>query len=460
MLTVWGQKRRGACDGVPRRDFLRAGVLGLTGLGLSDVLRLRAAASAGGQAAPNRKSVILYWLDGGPTHMETYDPKPEAPAEYRGMFGAIETSAPGIRVNELLIEHAKVMDKVSLIRSMHHNHGDHFAAAHWMLTGYLGSNANALDPQYPAAGAIISKVLGPKVAGLPPYVSVPYSATIGLRPGYNSAAYLGVAHDPFDVNADPSAESFQVQNLNLPDALSLERLDDRRGLLDNLDRIRREADQSGLMNGMDRFSQQAFDMVMGERARRAFDLASEDPRLRDRYGRDSYGQSALLARRLVEAGVTFVTIHNGGWDHHWDLESGMKSRLPSMDRSIATLIADLDERGLLDETIVLVMGEFGRTPRLNDGGNGGPPGSMGTPGRDHWGNVMSLLIGGGRIRGGQVVGASNAKGEFPAERPIKPADLLATLYHLLGVDLKLHFYNRAGRPVPINNDGEVIHELV
>lgn len=459
MLTIWGQPRKGRCDGVSRRDFIKAGSLSLAGLSLGDALRSRAAANAAGGPS-NGKSVILYWLDGGPSHLETYDPKPEAPAEFRGMFSTIATSMPGIRINELLVEQAKVMDKVSILRSVHHDHGDHFAAAHWMLTGYLGSNASNLDPQYPSAGSIIAKLRGPNRPGLPAYVAVPYSATIGLVPGYNSGAYLGVAYNPYPAGGDPNDPGYKVPNLDLPGELHLPRVGDRHSLLSSLDRIRREADRSGLMNGLDAFNQQAFQMVTGEAARQAFDINAEDPRIRDKYGRNTYGQSALLARRLVEAGVTFVTIHNGGWDHHWDLESGLKSRLPSFDQSVGALIDDLDQRGMLDNTLVLVMGEFSRTPRLNDGGNGGPPRSKGTPGRDHWGNVMSVLIGGGGLQGGQVVGASNAKGEFPAERPLLPADVLATVYHVMGIDMTGHFVNRAGRPVPINNNGSVIHELL
>ena len=376
--------------------------------------------------------MILYWLDGGPTHMETYDPKPEAPAEYRGPFGAIETSAPGIRVNELLVHHAQQMDKVSLIRSMHHNNGDHFAAGHWMLTGYHGSTAADLDPQYPSMGAVITKIKGANKPNIPAYVAVPYAATIGLRPGYMSAAYLGVAYNPFDAG-NPNQNNYKVKNLHLPGDVTLDRIGDRKALLGSLDRLRRDADDQGLMKGLDSFNQQAFDMLTGEEARRAFDIDKEDPRIRDRYGRHTYGQSALLARRLVEAGATFVNVHNGGWDHHSNIEGGMKSRLPSMDQSIGALIEDLDQRGMLDDVIVCVMGEFGRTPRVNGGA-----------GRDHWGNVMSVLLGGGGLTGGQVIGASNAKGEFPAEQPIKPADVLATIYRTMDIELETNFVKPRG----------------
>jgi hypothetical protein len=460
MLTVWSDRLTRACDQLPRRDFVKAGLLGVGGLSLADILRSRAAATAAGQTTSRPKSVILYWIDGGPSHLETYDPKPHAPSEYRGMFGSIDTNVPGIRINELLVEHAKIMDRMSILRSVHHNHGDHFAAAHWMLTGYLGSNSTNLDPVNPSVGSIIAKLRGPNASGMPSYVGIPQAMSVGIQPGYFSGAYLGVAYNPLPSGGDPNDANYKVPNLDLPGGLTIDRLGDRRHLLSTFDRMRRDADASGVMNGLDSFNQQAFEMVIGEAARRAFNIHEEDPKVRDRYGREHYGQCALLARRLVEAGVTFVNIHNGGWDHHWDLESGMKSRLPTMDRAVSTLVADLDERGLLDDTLVVVMGEFSRTPRLNDGGNGGAPRSMGAPGRDHWGNVMSVLIGGGGLKGGQVVGASNSKGEAPAERPLTPADVLATIYQVVGVDLNLSFNNRAGRPIPINNSGSVITELL
>jgi hypothetical protein len=459
MLTIRGHLASSRCDGVHRRDFIKVGALSMAGLTLADALRARAAANAAGRPG-NDKAVILYWLDGGPSHLETYDPKPLAPAEFRGPFDSIETSAPGVRVNELLVEQAKVMHHCALLRSVHHDHGDHFAAAHWMLTGYLGSNASNLDPQYPSVGSIVAKLRGPNRPGLPPYVAVPHAATVGLVPGYMSAAYLGVAFNPYNAGGDPNEPGYRVPNLDLPGELNLSRVGNRKSLLGSLDRIRREADRGGLMGGLDSFNQQAFEMVTGEAARRAFDINAEDPRLRDKYGRHSFGQSALLARRLVEAGVTFVTVHNGGWDHHWDLEPGLKSRLPTFDQSVGALIDDLAQRGLLERVMVIVMGEFSRTPRMNDGGNGGPPRSKGTPGRDHWGNVLSVLLAGGGIQGGRVVGASSPKGEYPAERPLLPADVLATVYHLMGIDLSAHFVNRAGRPVPINNYGQVIEELL
>ncbi len=447
MLNVWRPVRSRNCNGCSRRDAIKIGSLGLGGLMLSDVLRARAA--AGTNAAIADKSVILYWLDGGPTHFETYDPKPEAPAEYRGPLGTISTNVPGIQLSELLVEHAKVMDKVSLLRSVHHDNGDHFAAAHWMLTGYHGSNAANRTPQFPGGGAIVSKVCGPRRPHVPAYVAVPYSMTVGIRPGYNSGTYLGPQFDPFNAGSDPNRANFAVPNLNLPNQVTLDRLSDRRTLLASLDQLRHEIDTSGAIDGIDKFNAEALEMVTGATAQQAFDIAAEPDEVRDRYGRNTYGQSALLARRLVEAGVRFVTIHNGGWDHHANIEAGMKSRLPSMDQSLGVLIADLAERGLLDDTIVCVMGEFGRTPRVNPGA-----------GRDHWGNVMSVLLGGGGLAGGQVVGQSNSKGEYPAERPLTPADVLATIYKVLGIDLETKFVNLAGRPIGINNYGQPIAELL
>jgi hypothetical protein len=279
-------------------------------------------------------------------------------------------------------------------------------------------------------------------------VAVPYSRTVGLGPGYNSGTYLGATFNPFETGGNPNDKNFTVRNMNLPNDMTIERLGDRRSLLNSFDRLRRDVDHDGIIDSADRFNSEALEMVTGAAARQAFDINSEDPKVRDRFGRNTYGQSALLARRLVEAGVRFVTIHNGGWDHHSQIENAMKSRLPSMDQSIAALIEDLSQRGMLDDVMICVMGEFGRTPRVNGGA-----------GRDHWGNVMSVLLGGGGLAGGQIVGASNSKGEYPAADPMKPADVLATIYHQLGINLETSFLNHAGRPIPINNYGKPIRQL-
>lgn len=447
-----------SCDGPSRRGFLKAGVLGLSGLALPDLLRAEAAAKATQQGSGGGRalSVILVWLDGGPPQHETYDPKPDAPIDFRGPLKAMGTCVPGIQISELLPEHARLMDKMSLIRSMHHNNGDHFAAAHWMLTGHLGSNAVNLAPQRPSAGSIITKLKGPRQPGMPAYVGLPNTHSVGLSPGYHGAAYLGVAHNPFSADGDPNSDGYHVPNLTLPAGLTTERFDGRRGLLGAFDQARHDVDSSGLMDGLDRFGQEAYAMVTSSAAREAFDIRKESPRLRDRYGRHTWGQSALLARRLVEAGVRFVTLTYSGWDFHSSLETGMHRVLPVLDAAVATLVDDLSTRGLLDSTVVLVMGEFGRSPRLN---KLGVPGSDPIPGRDHWGEVMSVLVAGGGFAGGKVIGSSNARGEVPRDRPVTPADLLVTLYRQMGIDPETSFVDRSGRPSSIGSNGRVINEL-
>jgi uncharacterized protein (DUF1501 family) len=444
------------CDGVSRRGFLKVGSLGFTGLTLADALRAGASASNGTGPSVPAKSVILIWLDGGPPQHETYDPKPEAPAEFRGPLKAISTAVPGVQVSELLPNHARLLDRVSLIRSMNHGNGDHFAAAHWMLTGYLGSTAVNLAPQYPSVGSIIARIKGAKKPGMPAYVGLPNTHSVGIAPGYHGSAYLGSAYNPFNADGDPNSESYRVPNLTLPSGVDSGRMDSRRGLLGALERTRRAFDSSEIATGFDRFEQEAFSMVLGERAREAFDLRKEDPRLSDRYSRHQWGQSALLARRLVEAGVRYVTLTFGGWDFHSSLDRGMHSVLPILDATVGSLIEDLENRCLLDSTIVIVMGEFGRTPRMN---KTGVPGSDPIPGRDHWGNVMSVLVAGGGFARGQIVGASNSRGERPKNQPVSPQDLAVTLYHQLGIDPETMFANHLGQPIKIGSNGRVISEL-
>lgn len=428
--------------------MLRVGALSLGGLTLADTLRAEAAAKREG-ASGRKKSVICFWLDGGPTQHETWDPKPEAPKDYKGPYDAIQTSAAGIRICELWEKTAQVFDKLSVVRSVHHNNGDHFAAAHWMWTGYYGSSAARLEPVYPSVGSIITKTKGPNRPGMPAFVSIPYAMTVGRRPGYQSSAFLGVASNPFDAGGDPNSRNFQVRNVQLPGGVDRDRAVGRKSLLSQLDRVRRDADHTGLMEGIDAFNQQAFDMVTGREAARAFDIKKEDPRLRDQYGRNSIGQGALLARRLVDAGVTFVTVHSGGWDNHSNVQGTLKNHASRLDPAISTLVSDLDQRGMLEDVMILVMGEFGRTPKVN-----------GSAGRDHWGNVMSVILGGGGLNSGVVVGASDVKGASPAKRAVKPAHVLHTVYKQLGIDTRISHVNRAGRPIPILSEGEALGELI
>ncbi len=449
------------CDGLSRRSFLQIGMAGMGSLGLADILRASQGSAAGGGPAATKRgtSVILLWLDGGPSHIDTYDMKPDAPAEVRGIWSPIRSNVPGMEMTELFPLQARIADKFSVLRSMHHNNGDHFTGGHYMLTGKGGVSGAANAGKHPFIGAAAVKMTGARQAGMPAHVAVPHAMSIGLRPGYFGGNYLGKQYDPFDTGGDPNGATFKVQNLTQVPGLDLPRLQNRRSLLSAMDNLRREIDGSGALEAADKFDTQAYELVTGKRAIDAFDISKESDQVRDRYGRHSWGQSTLLARRLVEAGTTFVTVHSGGWDHHWDLQKGYHRNLPMIDQMTSALLEDLSARGLLDTTMVLLCGEFGRTPKMNDGGNGGPAGSMGTPGRDHWGNALSVLIAGGGVKGGRMIGTTDARGERPKDRPLKPGDLHATIFQVLGVDRNLAFNDFSGRPTRVIEEGEVIHEL-
>ncbi|MBL9171676.1 MAG: DUF1501 domain-containing protein [Verrucomicrobiales bacterium] len=445
------------CRGISRRSAIKAGFSGVLGLSLADLFRLRAE----GGARRNSKSVILLWLDGGPSHLETYDPKPEAPSDYRGPWGAIETNVPGIRLSEMVPEQAKLADKLVFVRSLHHNTGDHFAAAHWMLTGRFGSTDADKPQKFPSVGSYVSRIQGPKSAGMPAYVGLPSAESVYLFPGYQGAAYLGPAYNPFDANIEQrylgAGHGPAIQSPRWLAELSADtqRLQSRVELLHDLDQLRRDVDASRTMETLDRYQQQAVDFVLNTRARDAFDLEKESAKTQDRYGRGPWGHYALMARRLVEAGVSFVTVDMPHWDDHANIKDGHGAKVPVMDRAAAALISDLSDRGLLQDTLVLVMGEFGRTPKINQG----LPGNT-IPGRDHWGDAFSVMMAGGGLRGGQVVGSTNSKGEFPVERPLTPADILATVYHVMGIDPRQTFLDHTGRPVPLLDQGEPIREIV
>jgi uncharacterized protein (DUF1501 family) len=455
-MRIQAKKTSAYCDGHSRRSFLQVGMAGMGTVGLPQLLRAKEAAGAAGR---KETSVILIWLDGGPSHHDTYDPKPDAPSEYAGIWQPIHTNVPGFDITEMFPRQARLADRFSIVRSVHHNAGDHFTGGHWMLTGRGGVSGAVSAGKSPFIGGMATKMTGSRQPGIPANIGIPYSMSIGLRPGYFGGNYLGVQHDPFQVGTDPNSARFKVQNLSLPKDLTISRLDDRRGLQKHFDTLRREVDQSGMADAMDRFDRQAFEMVSGERARAAFDMATEDPRLRDRYGRNTWGQSTLLARRLVEAGSTFVTCHFGGWDSHWNHQGTMERHLPNVDMAVSSLFDDLEVRGMLDQVLVMVMGEFSRTPKMNNGGNGGPPLSKGTPGRDHWGNALSVLMGGGGVKGGQIVGSTNRLGEVPKDRPLRPGDIHHTIFRVLGVDPEVSFLNHAGRPVAAIDHGAVIEEL-
>lgn len=447
------------CDKVSRRSFLQLGVAGMASVGLPELLQAKESSVNSGTG--KNTSVILLWLDGGPSHMDLYDLKPDAPEEYRGIWKPIRTKVPGFDITEMFPKQATVTDKFSIVRSLHHGTGDHFAGGHRMLTAKaMGVSGANNSPKFPGIGAIVNRELGARRQGMPGYVSVPYGSSIGLRPGYFGGSFLGAQHNPFMTGGNPNQDNFKVKNLNLAKGLSISKLEDRRSLLQQFDRNRRELENRADIQAMDRFNQEAFEFVSGTTARKAFDINQECPRLRDQYGRHTWGQSTLLARRLVEAGSTFVTVQFSGWDHHWNLKSGMDRYLPMVDSAVSALFKDLDERGLLETTLVVLCGEFSRTPKMNDGGNGGPPGSKGTPGRDHWGNSMFCLMGGGGVKGGQIVGSTDRLGQRPKTRAVTPSNIHATIYDVLGIDPKLQLLDPSGRPVSILDDPEPIRELL
>jgi hypothetical protein len=437
MLDVIGPSYR-CCDRISRRSFLKVGFLGLAGLTLADHLRLRAQGHATKDTA-----VILLWLGGGPSHLDMYDLKPDAPVEFRGEFKSIPTNVPDIRISEHLPIGARHMDKMAVVRSVTHTNAGHGMGAHWMLTGYVPT-IEINDNLNPSCGSVVAKMRGANAPRLPAYVCLPNP------PPSANAAYLGASYNPFNPGSDPNGAGFQVRDLRLTPRVNLARFKNRRQLLKGVDRLRRDLDIQGTAEGLDKFYQEAFEIVTSPDCRRAFDIHKEDPRLRDRYGRNSWGQSALLARRLVEAGVTYVTVNMGGWDTHANNFQELKKRnLPRYDRALAALVEDLYDRGQNKRVLVLSYGEFGRTPRINQ-----------QAGRDHWPGAMSVVFAGGGLKMGQVIGSTDPRAEYPKTRVASPQDILATMYHVLGIDYRHEFKDAAQRPIPILNEGKPIEELV
>jgi hypothetical protein len=434
MFFLPASRRSGACDGASRRDFLKVGALGLGGLMLPDLLRARAAQSAEGKATRNT-SVVWLWLGGGPTHIETFDPKMEAPAEFRSVVGSVKTSLPGVEFGGVFPEMAKRADSLAVVRSFAHRNSGHGGGTHWVMTGYDFPPAdNGQAPIKPGLGAILARHRGPNNAqtGLPTYVRM--SGILGDGP-----AWLGSAYAPFDVGGNAR------QNMNLKG--TLDNLGDRRKLLKNFDTLNRKVDRSGLMEGLDSFDAQAFDLILSK-ARETFDVSREDPRTRDRYGK-GLGEQLLLARRLCEAGVGFVTLHFGGWDMHGGIAQAMKNLGPQVDHAVAAFVEDTTARGLDENVLLVVTGEFGRTPRINGGA-----------GRDHWAPLSTLALAGGGLKMGQVIGESTAKAEAPKSTPITPQNLMATVFHVLGLPQDLHYKDQSGRPTPMTDGSKPIAELI
>jgi hypothetical protein len=433
------------CDGVNRREFLRVGALSALNLGIADALRRRSLADGGNRL----RNCILLWLDGGPSHLDTFDLKPDAPVEVRGDFKPAQTSVPGIQVCEHFRRLSGMMDRVCLVRSMTSELGEHNFGRHYLLTGYKPTPVLA----YPSYGSVVAHVRHDLAspAALPSYVAVPQFSEEAAN------GYLPGSTRPFAVGGDPSRPDFRVRDLNMPDAMDADRLERRRQFLADFDRLSDQVEKNAISQNRDAHFEQAYRLIFSPEAKRAFDLGLENSAVRQQYGPHRIGQSCLLARRLVEAGCPFVTVTDNGWDTHGQIYRELKEgfvggyagRIPLLDQALSALLDDLTVRGLLDETLVLVMGEFGRTPKLNT-----------AAGRDHWPRVFSVLLAGGGVRGGQVIGASDSRGESPAERPVTPTDLARTVYTLLGIEPNQEFHTSDGRPVKVSPGGQVITECI
>lgn len=445
-----------------RRDFVRVGGLSAFGLSLPSLMQMRSA--QGEEVARGKaKSCILIWLDGGPSHLETFDLKPDAPAEVRGPFASIPTAVEGIRICEHLPKLAQRMQQAAILRSMTSPLGEHNLGTHYLMTGYPPTPAI----EYPAVGSVVGHLRG-EGAVLPPHIAVP-DFRVGGR-NLSGNGYLPASARPFSLNSDPARPDFQVPDLDFYPGIGADRIDRRRDYLAALDRLSREADAKGSARPRNAVGvapgevapqqfEQAYRLLTSTGAKRAFNLNEEKPQTRAAYGPRSIGQSCLLARRLVEQGVPFVTVNNPGWDTHQNLDTQLRAGytgakvgvglIPSLDLAISALIDDLSERGLLDSTLIVVMGEFGRTPKLNT-----------SAGRDHWPRVFSVLLAGGGIQGGQVVGSSDKTGESPHQQPVTPADLAATVFTLLGLDPQRTLQTADGRPIHLSRDGQAIKQLV
>jgi hypothetical protein len=436
MLDILTDRNYRDCAGIGRREFLKVGALGAAGLSLANLLAARAHAKAAG-AKVKDTSVVWLWLAGGPTHVETFDPHMQAPVEYRSTTGQVRTRLPGVTIGGTFPRSAGVADKMAIVRSFAHNNSGHVGGTHFLITGYDNRQIdNGTQPTRPSIGSIVARVRGTNhpVTGMPTYVGMSR-----IRSGIDGPAFLGTPYSPFDPNGQA------LKNLSL--AVSEKRLDDRRMLLASLDRINSIVDRSGAMEGMDRFEQQAFNLVLGG-APAAFDLKHENKKTVARYGK-GLGEQLLRARRLCEAGCGFVTLQYGGWDMHTQIKAGMERRSPELDRALSAFVADIHERGLEKQILLVVTGEFGRTPKVNK-----------NAGRDHWAPLSTLALAGGGLKMGQVVGESSPKADAPKSKPIRPQDLMATVFHVLGIDPGTQFINNAGRPVYMLEDGRPIAELV
>jgi hypothetical protein len=431
-------RNRSDCERFHRRDFLKVGAAGLLGLNLADLLRLEARA---GTTRGRAKGVILLWLAGGPATIDIWDLKPGAPEEIRGEFRPVATAASGVQICEHMPRTAKLMDRCTLVRSLHHSIPEHGVATRYLTTGNVPTPA--LD--YPSLGSLAAKLL-PQATGLPAYVA--FTEDRGGSAG--GAGFLGAAFNPFEVQGGPRRGKLRVEGVGLPDDFTLADLADRTKLRDAFDARFRALDDAELPATLDRFQQQALDILRSERTRAAFDLDREPEPVRATYGRSAFGQGALAARRLIEAGVRFVTVSLGGWDTHAGNFGALRNGLlPQLDETLAALIADLDQRGLLGSTLVYCAGEFGRTPKVNR-----------AAGRDHWAQSMALLLAGGGIGKGCTHGRTDAQGMAPVAEPCSPDDVSATVFRCLGIDARHELQTSSGRPVALFRGGKVIDKLL
>ncbi len=429
------------CNGWSRRDFIRIGALTPLGLSLGGMFAMEKLASAAAATrGPRAKSVILVFLGGGISHHDSFDLKPAALEEIRGKYKGIPSTVTGLQVCELLPKMAKTMDKVCLVRSQQHGNDHHETATNWVLSGRFGSPFG----DFPSMGAVVAHETG--FAGkVPPYVAVPKNPSFTWELG--KSAWLGGRYESFKAG-DPNAKDFKVRDLSMAEPMKAEQLERRQTLLKAVDHLSQTIEGNDQIATYDEFQQKAAQMVLTPDAKGAFDIDKESEKTRDRYGRNDFGQSCLLARRLVEGGVRFVTVNSGGWDHHAKIFESLDKKLPMFDQGLAAMINDLDERGLLNDTLVLCMGEFGRTPKVNK-----------DAGRDHWGHAGSLLFAGAGVRGGKIIGATDKNGSYVTDRPVSPADVCYTVYDALGIDPRKQLLTPEGRPVEILDQGDLIKEL-
>ncbi|MGB1816173.1 MAG: DUF1501 domain-containing protein [Rubripirellula sp.] len=444
-MKQWTQN----CEGMSRRDGLKLGLGGLISGGLSGALRATASEDGRGGSAIKKEAdaCILIWMDGGPSHYETFDPKPEAPVEIRGQFSPIATQTPGMFFSQPMKRLAGISNDLAIVRSIRHDQGNHGAGNHYMMTGApprIPVGCGAFVSFHPSLGSVVSHQVGAP-DGVPPYFSMPNMSRSG---GPN---FLGARHAPFIVPDDPNRSGFRVRDVTIPTGLTDARFESRQEIRRQIDKMQRltEAAIADPVVAADEFYAQGMQILQSKEAQAAFDIHSEPGEVRNAYGRSPFGQRALLARRLVGAGVPFVTLYFGGWDHHTDLFNAFEKKVPPFESAIAALIEDLKQQGMLDRTMVIALGEFGRTPKINDRG-----------GRDHWSNAMSVMFAGGGTRGGQVIGATDRQGYAAVERILSPENFVSTVYRKLGIDPGQMMYTPDGRPVHLVSDAEPISELM